>query len=145
MKFKGVLHSQKVQLTDEEYQVLIDSFSMPTDTNLINYKEFDNTIERVFEEKNLEKAPTRKWEEFKAPSILDPQDVLNDTEEKQLDACLSRLGVEVKNKRLVIKPFFQDKDKSNTGFVANTRFRSIFDFLKLYVTEAEFEIINKRF
>lgn len=145
MKFKGVLHSQKVQLTDEEYQVLIDNFSVPTDTNLINYKEFDDTIERVFEEKNLEKAPTRKWEEFKAPSILDPQDVLNDTEEKQLEACLSRLGVEVKNKRLVIKPFFQDKDKSNTGFVANTRFRSIFDFLKLYVTEAEFEIINKRF
>ena len=106
MKFKGVLHSQKVQLTDEEYQLLIDNFSVPTDTNLINYKEFEDTIDKVFEEKHLEKAPTRKWEEFKAPSILDPQDVLNDAEEKQLDACLTRLGIEVKNKRLVIKPFF---------------------------------------
>ncbi len=48
-------------------------------------------------------------------------------------------------KRLLIKPFFQDKDKSKSGFIANTRFRSIFDTMKLKVTEQEFEIINKRF
>jgi Ca2+-binding EF-hand superfamily protein len=48
-------------------------------------------------------------------------------------------------KRLLIKPFFQDKDKSKSGFIANTRFRSIFDTMKLKVTEQEFGIINKRF
>ena len=42
-------------------------------------------------------------------------------------------GIElfVRNKRLLIKPFFQDKDKSKSGFVANTRFQSIFDTMKL--------------
>ncbi len=88
MKFKGVLYSQKVELTDEEFQTLIDTFKVEHDANLINYTHFNEAIEKVFVEKNLEKAPTRKWEEFKAPSILDPQDVLNDSEEQVLEACL---------------------------------------------------------
>jgi len=48
----------------------------------------------------------KKVEEFKAPSILDPKDVLNNDEEKQLHDALTRLGTEVKYKRLLLKPFF---------------------------------------
>ena len=80
----------------------------------------------------------KKLNAFNAPSILDPKDVLNDYEEKQLHDTLIRLGTEVRHKRLLIKPFFQDKDKSNSGFIANTRFRSIFDTMKLYLSDQEF-------
>ena len=45
----------------------------------------------------------------------------------------------------MIKPFFQDKDRSNSGFVKNTRFRSIFDNQKLWITDREYYLINKRF
>lgn len=58
---------------------------------------------------------------------------------------MQRLGVEVKHKRLLIKPFFQDKDRSNSGFIATTRFRSIFNTMKLQVSDLEFEIICRRF
>ena len=51
----------------------------------------------------------------------------------------------MRQKRLLIKPFFQDKDRSKSGFIANTRFRSIFDTMKLKITEQEFDLINKRF
>ena len=111
----------------------------------MNYVQFNEEIEKIFTEKDLEKDPLKKISEFKAPSILDPKDVLNTDEEKILDACLQRIGLEVKLKRLLIKPFFQDKDKSKSGFIANTRFRSIFDTMKLKVTDQEFDIINKRF
>ena len=144
-KFKGVLHTQKVELTDAEYQTLTGAYQVNPDGSLINYTNFNEAIEKVFVEKGLEKAPTKKWDEFKAPSILDPQDVLNDHEEAVLENCLKRIGRETKHRRLLLKPFFQDKDKSNSGFVAATRFRSIFDFMKLMITEAEFETINKRF
>jgi len=43
---------------------------------------------------------------FLAPSILDPKDVLNPDEERELDESLQRLGVYVKDHRLLIKPFF---------------------------------------
>jgi hypothetical protein len=56
-----------------------------------------------------------------------------------------RVGTVVKNSGLLIKPFFQDKDKSKSGFVTNTRFRSIFDNQKLWITDREYHLINKRF
>lgn len=112
---------------------------------MISYKEFEDHIERIFVDKELEKQPTKVFTEFKVPSILDPQDVLNDSEERVLESCLQRLGTEIKHRRLLLKPYFQDKDKSKSGFVANTWFRSIFDFLKLYISEQEYEIINKWF
>ena len=56
-----------------------------------------------------------------------------------------RIGTDVKHRRLLIKPFFQDKDKSSSGFIAMTRFRQIMDNFKLNCSEADFALINKRF
>jgi hypothetical protein len=112
MKFKGTLFSQKVTLTDEEYDTLISAFAQPLDKNLINYVAFNDHIERIFVEKNLEKEPTKQFTQFHAPSILDPQDVLNDAEETVLEKCLTRIGVHTNHRRLLMKPYFQDKVSS---------------------------------
>ena len=58
---------------------------------------------------------------------------------------MMRMGTEVRNRRLLMKPFYQDKDRSHSGFINMTRFRSIFDNFKLLSTEQEFALINKRF
>lgn len=58
---------------------------------------------------------------------------------------LDLVGVEIRNRHLLIKPFFQDKDKSSSGFITTTRFRSIFDNMKLPLTERQLGLINKRF
>jgi Ca2+-binding EF-hand superfamily protein len=137
-KFRGVLYSQKIQLTNEEYELLEKHFAVAGDPTRINYVLFNEDIEKIFTEKDLEKDPLKKVQEFKAPSILDPKDILNNEEEQRLDACLQRLGWIVQQKRLLIKPFFQDKDKSKSGFIANTRFRSIFDTMKLTISEDEY-------
>ena len=144
MKFKGVLRAQKIELTDNEYEILLEKFTTE-DTNLVDYITFNDEVEGIFTKKGLEKAPTAKVVEFKPPSIIDPDDVLTDAEEKVLEDCFVRIGTECKNRRLLLKPFFQDKDKINCGVVANSRFRSIFDFLKLYISDEEYKIINKRF
>ncbi len=91
-KFRGVLYAQKIQLTNEEYELLEKHFAVPSDPTKVNYVQFNEDIERIFTLKGLEKDPLQKVEEFKAPSILDPKDVLNEQEEIKLDACLKRLG-----------------------------------------------------
>lgn len=111
----------------------------------INYFDFNEEIEKIFTEKDLEKDPRKTLSTYKAPSILDAKNVLSGEEEIQLENCLNRVGREIRNRRLLIKPFFQDKDKSNSGFISNSRFRSIFDSMKLYMTEEEYALINKRF
>ena len=82
---------------------------------------------------------------YSAPSILDAKLHLTSAEEEELMASMIRIGTDIKHRRLLIKPFFQDKDKSKSGFVTNTRFRSIFDNQKLWITDREFFLINKRF
>ena len=145
MKFKGVLRGQNIELTEKEYDTLLDKFRCPNDSTHIEYLGFNEEIENIFTKKGLEKQPLTRLEEFKIPSLIDPDDVLTDSEEKVLEDCLVRIGTETRNRRLLLKPFFQDKDKIHCGVVANSRFRSIFDFLKLYINESEYEIINKRF
>ncbi len=144
-KFRGVLYAQKIYLTNEEFELLEKNFAVPNDPTKVNYVQFNEKMEEIFTLKDLEKDPLKKTLEFNAPSILDPKHQLSSEEEQVLDACMQRLGWFVRNKRLLIKPFFQDKDKSKSGFVANTRFRSIFDTMKLQISEEEYSIIFKRF
>jgi len=146
-KFRSVLHTQKVQLTAHEYDILESTFAAPNTSNapLVNYVVFCEQIASIFTDKGLEKNPTGTIATFKAPSILDPKNQLADDEDIVLDACLQRLGTHVRNHRLLLKPFFQDKDKSSSGFINMTRFRSIFDNLKLSASEEEFSLINRRF
>ena len=93
-------------MTEAEYGLLEKEFEVPNDPTKMNYVQFNEDIEKIFTEKGLEKDPTKKVEEFKAPSILDPKDVLNESEEEILHDCLSRIGTDVKFRRLLIKPFF---------------------------------------
>lgn len=50
---------------------------MPNDSGLVNYVNFCEKLDRIFTDKTLEKNPTSLPKTFKAPSILDPKDVLN--------------------------------------------------------------------
>ena len=93
----------------------------------IKYFEFNQDIEGIFTQKDLEKNPTKNLSSYVAPSILDPKSILNEAEEAELQELMIRIGTIVRLRRLLIKPFFQDKDKSKSGFVTATRFRSIFD------------------
>lgn len=144
-KFRGVLHSQRIALTPAEFTRLENYYALPNDAGLINYTRFSEELDAIFTNVHLEKNPTSRVNAFNAPSILDPKDVLNTAEEEILIAALERLGTDVKHRRLLIKPFFQDKDRSRSGFVAFTRFRSIFDNFKMQVSEQELAIIQKRF
>jgi len=83
-KFRTVLNAQKIYLTNEEYTLLEEHYKVSTDATKVNYVLFNEEMEKIFTEKDLEKDPLKKPAEFKAPSILDPKDVLNEQEEKEL-------------------------------------------------------------
>ena len=144
-KFRGTLHAQRIDLTQAEYDRLEEHYALPSDRGLINYKNFCNELDAIFTNTALEKNPTQRPQAFNAPSILDPKDVLNTEEEQILVACLQRIGTDVKHRRLLIKPFFQDKDRNRSGFINFTRFRSIFDNFRMQLSEEEYAIILKRF
>lgn len=146
-QFRSTLHAQKVQLTVQEYALLEKVFAT-NDSNapLVNYAAFCEEIGSIFTAKDLEKNPTKKLEAFEAPSILSGHGKnLSEEEWEQLQALLTRMGTEVKHRRLLMKPFFQDKDRSRSGFINMSRFCSILDNMRLYLSPAELALINKRF
>jgi len=123
----------------------VEYFKLANDPTVVNYVAFNNEVEDIFTEKDLEKNPQKTLTAFNAPSILDPKNELYADEEQALDAVMTRLAREVRLRRLLIKPFFQDKDSQRSGFLAMSRFKQIFDNFKLQCSESEFQLINKRF
>lgn len=83
-----------------------DHYRDPQDPIKIRYFDFNQDVENIFTQKDLEKDPTKTLSSYKAPSILDPKNVLNDQEEQELMECMKRIGIDVKLRRLLIKPFF---------------------------------------
>lgn len=105
-KFRSVLHSQKIELTTEEYARLEAYYALPHDRTLVNYKRLCDEIDAIFTACDIEKDPCKRPATFIPPSILDPKDYLTPDEEVELDAFLRRLGIYVQQHRLLIKPYF---------------------------------------
>ena len=140
-KFRSALDNMKIELSGGDIDLLEQFFETARD--LVNYSAFVEVCEQVFIVKHLEKNPLNSPNN--EVNYLDPRDVLNDQEEQILEDCMKRLGFFVFTKRLHIKPFFQDKDRVNAGWVVSTRFRSILSFAGITISEAEFDVLSKRF
>jgi hypothetical protein len=59
MKFRNVLYAQKIMLTVQEFEALIEHFKLPNDSTVVNYVAFNNEVEDIFTEKDLEKNPLK--------------------------------------------------------------------------------------
>lgn len=140
-KFRSALDNMKIELTGKDIDMLESYFEVARD--LVNYAAFIEICEVVFTLKNLEKNPLTQPKEEN--SYLDPKEVLNKLEENELESVMTRLGDCVFTKQLHIKPFFQDKDRVNAGWVVTTRFRSILSFAGITISDKEFEVLTKRF
>jgi hypothetical protein len=68
-------------LTTQEYQKLEDFFRCHDNSHKIRWHDFNERIECIFTEKDLEKNPTKTLSDFKVPSILDPRNQLSSAEE----------------------------------------------------------------
>lgn len=64
---------------------------------------------------------------------------------QEIDTLMRRLGEVVRKHRLLLKPFFQDKDVSKIGKVSFSRMRSILDNNKLPLTDEQYDLLCKNF
>lgn len=148
-KFRGVLSKMKIELTEEELQALENFYKQPGSANeypyQINYVAFVDEISLVFTTTGLEKDPLIKPQQYQPPSYLDPKEILTPQEERELNDYLVHFGANVYKHRVIIKPFFQDKDKTKSGKISFTRFRSVLDVQKLPLSDRFYELLCKRF
>jgi len=58
---------------------------------------------------------------------------------------MKRLGEVTRKHRILLKPFFQDKDIAKIGRVSFTRMRSILDNNKIPLSDSQFKLLCKCF
>lgn len=58
---------------------------------------------------------------------------------------MNRLGEVVRKHRLLLKPFFQDKDIPNIGRVSFLRMRSILDNNKIPLNDYQYQLLCQNF
>ena len=58
---------------------------------------------------------------------------------------MTRLGEVTRKHRILLKPFFQDKDIAKIGRVSFTRMRSILDNNKIPLTDGQFQTLCKAY
>lgn len=106
---------------------------------MINYDKFIHDIDIVF---NL---PTENKDPVERPPLFDYTIVHDKRSEEDIGTLMKRLGEVVRKHKLLIKPFFQDKDIAKIGRVSFTRMRSILDNNKLPLTDYQYELLCKNF
>jgi len=58
---------------------------------------------------------------------------------------MTRLGEVTRKHRILLKPFFQDKDIAKIGRVSFTRMRSILDNNKIPLTDSQCQVLCKAY
>ncbi|KAI9346901.1 hypothetical protein BDR26DRAFT_916308 [Obelidium mucronatum] len=135
-----------LSLTPEEYEDLAEAYADKAGKKgCCKWKDFEQDIEKVFNDTNLESQPT------KIPEVANinrnpfmSADHLTDEERVMLKKTMRSLAEHWKTRRTAIKPFFKDFDKLCTGHVTKIQFRQCLTYLKVDVSDAEFEVLCKR-
>ncbi|KAI8608640.1 hypothetical protein BC830DRAFT_1162449 [Chytriomyces sp. MP71] len=135
-----------LSLAAAEYESLADIYEDRTGKKgMCRWKDFEQDIERVFNDTGLESQPTKT--PAVAPISTNPflsADHLSDEEHIILRNTIKGIAEHMRIRQTSIKPFFQDFDKLCTGHVTKTQFRQCLTYLKVHVTDTEFEILCKR-
>ena len=117
----------------------------PTDGSKIEYLRFVNDVDLVFTTPGLEKNPLYRVEPYKVPIFLDPKARLSPHEVNRLHEIFLDVGNYVKINRILIKPFFKDKDRAHSGKIGFERFRAIMDTCNIPITDEAFHLLCKRY
>ncbi|XP_076678862.1 uncharacterized protein LOC143374525 [Andrena cerasifolii] len=143
-KFISVLAGplkDQIGLSDKEICDLADYFRVQD--GRIFYTQFVSIIQDSVPEfdKNKPLVTGLEWE--------DPEHVnrLSATEHRQLCLIITQIAVSVNNRRLVLRPYFQDYEliAKNAGTVTFSHFGRILQFLDIIVDSEEFCLLIKRF
>ena len=100
-------------MEDQEIAVLLKAYQKD---GRVQYRKFCNLIDTVFTTINLEKDPLAIVERPSPKWLLQGSNELSPVEEARFNEIITRFRALVKERRLLLAPFFKDFDKVDTYF-----------------------------
>lgn len=122
-QFRRILQLTGIVITDHQMFLLYDHYRL--EDGLINYKRFTEDIELVWTKPNIEQNPLEKVDRITEDSTLmarrDYFDFDGDHDRK-LDMFLAGIKKEIDDRRILLRPHFQDFDRVRNGYVTKNQF-----------------------
>jgi Ca2+-binding EF-hand superfamily protein len=153
-QFMGALGSIKLPktvLTQRELNAVAEKYKIHDNDaeSKVAYMEFLRNMNKVFNSTGLEKFPLKK---FKQPNHLlkTSKQTLSTDKEDVIDNILDRVRHMIYTKRMLLKPFFQDFDKTQKGtfstrHVTRTRFERGLAMLGITLSEREYQLLAHKY
>ncbi|EFC38896.1 predicted protein [Naegleria gruberi] len=148
-KFRTALSMAKLNLSEQEIQLLEDYYKVDAHPDLISYTSLCEEVDRAFVENRLEKFPTKTAESFQArpsyPLKSHIPEISNEVDGNELNAILKKVATKAAVMQQILTAYFQDYDKLRKLRVTKTQFASILDFLKFHLNDKELRVLQKHY
>ena len=147
-QFKAILSSMNFTLTDDEFEFLATKYQTNDPERFFKYTAFVANINKAFTTTGIDKAPeTRVAAVTQNDTLLARRKYLtNDPAQmERIDDLLEEYRTAVKNKRIHLKPVFQDFDITKNGHVTKAQFLRVLDLLKITAPQQDMQMLLRRY
>lgn len=146
-QFKSILSSMNFTLTNDEFKALAKKYETTDPERFFRYTDFCANINRAFTITGIDKAPTTRVAPVNAADTLLARRkyLAGEQNAGQIDAILEEYKTAVKNKRIHLKPIFQDYDITRNGHVTKAQFLRVLDLLRISAPEHITQALLRRY
>ena len=141
-QFKSILSSMNFTLTNDEFKALAKKYETADPERFFRYADFVANMNTAFTMKGIDKAPTTRVAAVAAGDTLLARRkyLAGNQDDGEIQEILEEYKTAVKNKRIHLKPVFQDFDITKNGHVTKDQFLRTLDLLRI---QAPQDIIQK--
>lgn len=141
-QFLAGLRISSLPLEDQDIEVLKTAYQKD---GRMKYRVFCASIDTVFTINHLEtdplidvKPPPREW-------LMQGSNELSAEETKRCSEIISKFRALMKERRLLLAPFFKDFDRGNLGRVTRSHFSRLLSMMKMDISDADLYILFKKY
>jgi len=145
-QFHRVLKQTNIHLSPAEVSTLTLKYKLPN--GLVQYTDFCAAIDRVFTEKAIDKDPLFKVPQIdRATTLPAKREFLPFTADEELafQKLVAEYRTEISRKRVLMKPYFMDFDKTKKGYITKNQFLRILNQFSLYPDETSLNLLLKAY
>ncbi|KAL4466875.1 hypothetical protein ABPG74_010472 [Tetrahymena malaccensis] len=148
-QFRRVLDVSNIKLSEQDINLLLSEFKVDNIPNgQVRYSDFCEVIDEIFTKKAIDKDPLATVTQFQPETTLPARRYylnLSEEEKDKLRHLLNLYHKEIQNKRVLIKPHFEDFDKTKQGYISKNQFLRILNQFSLFPSEEALNLILKRY
>lgn len=147
-QFKSILSMLNFQLTDAEFEALAFKYQTSATENMFSYADFCRNINLAFTVKGIDKDPVASVKPItKEDTTAGRRKYFEFTpeEQEQQNSILQEYRQAVQNRRIHLKPQFQDFDITKCGHVTKNQFLRVLAQLGIYAPEPVLNLLLRRY